>query len=334
MEMKTKIFRKEINNFDIFPNRNILIFSENEIYILESFTYKPIFNYKNDKISKIIILSNDNILLYLENEIDHSLIILNITNPKKNQEKKFEIKFNYKIRDEYFEKDLVKLKNNRILFYYEYDYDIDYADTSFCFIFYKYNKKTSNIEFEYEKEAKFIDLGYFIPYKDINSFFIFGNCSYCYCSNPNPIDLHTIYLYINNNFVSILNSENVDMLDIWESNLNQYIYDCFILKKKYLIVVMASLINKYEIIENKCKLILQKDFNNNNYKDYLIKDESNFYLIYQKDETNNDDYIFIEFDEACNKIKEENKKLNNFIKILVNDKNIYLLSEDDVRILL
>ena len=89
--------------------------------------------------------------------------------------------------------------------------------------------------------------------------------------------------------------------------------------------------------ENNVKVISHLDFSNKNYYDHLLKDNSHFYLIYKKNEDeNNDEFIFIEFEFdfvdiniKIIKKKEENIKLKTCSKFLVHDNNLYCLSKDE-----
>jgi len=130
LKIKTIPINEEIEYFDIFQNGNIL-----KINILEPNTLNKIFNYKNDKISHILILSKEILLLLIpkeENNLVYSIIVLNI------QESKEIPLYTYKSKnlsksfvDNYF----VKLSNNRILLIYLQDHEdqmnIDFGDKTF-----------------------------------------------------------------------------------------------------------------------------------------------------------------------------------------------------------
>ena len=90
--------------------------------------------------------------------------------------------------------------------------------------------------------------------------------------------------------------------------------------------------------ENSVEVLSHLHFSNKNYYDHLLKDKSHFYLIYKKNEDeNNDEFIFIEFEfvfvdkniEIIKKKKEENIKLKTCSKFLVHDNNLYCLSKDE-----
>ena len=331
MQMKTKIIQKEIiKNIDIFPNGNILIYSSVELYIFNSKTFKPIFKYKIENyITNIIILSDDTLLINISEEFD-SLTILNITNQQEFSEKKFNIKYNYHRKNIYY-KVIEKLNNNRILFYYKfYDFengfDEEYDDESFCLVFYKYNNEKRMLEFEYEEPHTYINcVGHIIPYINLYSFINYGFYTKYIEMDPEETK-YIIGLYSNKKYNNILYIINQGGIEYDEKK----ILDCFILQKKYLIAILKDCIIKYEIKEDKSEKICQKEYNINNYCDYLLKDESHFYLIYQKKENENYndyyDYIFLELDENIKEVKEIEKKLFKFEKIFAYDKKIYLLS--------
>ena len=325
LEIKAKIEKDESEYFDIFPNGNILLYKENGISIFEAETYEPIIKYNRQNISKVLILLNNVLLLTIKNEIN-SFIVLNISNKRKISEKKIKIKYNY--NTSYLNKETInieKLKNNRILLYYQYGYDRDSSDRSYCFIFYKYNKKKSNFEVDYETKYDLIFFGNIFPYELTNSFLYFGDYQYYYYSNPDTHNGHCISLFKNKRFLTINYS-----FDYY--NIEYVIKVCFIFKKKYLIALLIDSIKKYEIKENELELICEKKFSQENYYDYLLKDDSNFYLIYRKNEENNNDYIFIEFDENINQIKEENITFDNLKYIYAYDKHIYLLSQNEIKV--
>ena len=116
--IKTISIKEEIKYFDMFPNGNILIFNEEEINIYNSYNLKRIFNYKNDKISHILILSNKIILLLIPNKENNtfSIIALNITNSR--EIPVYTYNGNNSIID-YTNYNFVKLSSNRILLIYK-----------------------------------------------------------------------------------------------------------------------------------------------------------------------------------------------------------------------
>jgi len=340
--IKTISIKEEIKYFDMFPNGNILIFNEEEINIYNSYNLKRIFNYKNDKISNILILSNKIILLLIPNEENNtfSIIALNITNSR-------EIPvYTYNGKNsiiDYTNYNFVKLSSNRILLIYkleyENDFDKDVRNDKYHFVFFKYNEEKSNLEFDYYEEIDGIHyIDNIITCIEINSFIIFGNYFMVYYSNPFTEE-HCIDLFRNKKFISLY--KNSDYF-----NEEQKVFDCFFISKNYLIIVLESIILCYVIkednkednnenSENNVKVISHLDFSNKNYYDHLLKDNSHFYLIYKKNEDeNNDEFIFIEFEfdfvdkniGIIKKKKEENIKLKTCSKFLVHDNNLYCLS--------
>ena len=176
IELKTKI-NKNVKNFDIFPNGNILIYDEEVLTIYKSKTFKPIFNYANNQIKNIIILSNNNLLLYCSEQDYYS--IFNISKTIK------EIKINFKYEIDYINSiSFVKLNNNNILFYYTYrnEKTMGYRNAFFYyFCFYYYDKEKSNLIKDYE-DTQFLEFrGNFLPYE--KSFFYYGNDSLFVDSN-------------------------------------------------------------------------------------------------------------------------------------------------------
>ena len=327
LTLKTKIYKEELEFFGIFPNGNILLYKKNEIKILEAETYKTLFNYNKKNIDYIIILSNNDLLIIIKDNIN-ALVILNFEKPNKILEKKIKIKYTY--NKGYLDKSsigIAKLKNNRILFFYEYDYDRNEDVRGYCFIFYKYNKIKSTLKFEYEKTHYLEHLNIIIPYEITNSFISFGDYEHYLYSNPDAIHKHSIDLYIDKKFINIL-----DITDEFDKDLHGDICDCFSFKKKYIIVILLNCIRKYEIKEDDTNLICEKKFSKDRYVQYLLKDESSFYLIYRKNDETKDDYIFVEFDENIDVIKEENLTVNNFRNLFVYDKHIYIMSQNEIRI--
>ena len=342
--IKTISIKEEIKYFDMFPNGNILIFNEEEINIYNSYNLKRIFNYKNDKISNILILSNKIILLLIPNEENNtfSIIALNITNSR--EIPVYTYNGSNSIID-YTNYNFVKLSSNRILLIYkleyEDDFDLDERNDKYHFVFFKYNEEKSNLEFDYYEEIDGIHyIDNIITCIEINSFIIFGNYFMVYYSNPFTEE-HCIDLFRNKKYISLY--KNSDYF-----NEEQKVFDCFFISKNYLIIVLESIILCYVIkednkednnenSENNVKVISHLDFSNKNYYDHLLKDNSHFYLIYKKNEDeNNDEFIFIEFEfdfvdkniEIIKKKKEENIKLKTCSKFLVHDNNLYCLSKD------
>ena len=342
--IKTISIKEEIKYFDMFPNGNILIFNEEEINIYNSYNLKRIFNYKNDKISYILILSNKIILLLIPNKENNtfSIIALNITNSR--EIPVYTYNGSNSIID-YTNYNFVKLSSNRILLIYkleyEDDFDKDLRNDKYHFVFFKYNEEKSNLEFDYYEEINGIHyIDNIITCIEINSFIIFGNYFFAYLSNPFTEE-HCIDLFRNKKFISLY--KNSDYF-----NEEQKVFDCFFISKNYLIIVLESIILCYVIkednkednnenSENNVKVISHLDFSNKNYYDHLLKDNSHFYLIYKKNEDeNNDEFIFIEFEfeivdkniEIIKKKKEENIKLKTCSKFLVHDNNLYCLSKD------
>ena len=342
--IKTISIKEEIKYFDMLPNGNILIFNEEEINIYNSYNLKRIFNYKNDKISNILILSNKIILLLIPNEENNtfSIIALNITNSR--EIPVYTYNGSNSIID-YTNYNFVKLSSNRILLIYkleyENDFDKDERNDKYHFVFFKYNEEKSNLEFDYYEEIDGIHyIDNIITCIEINSFIIFGNYFMVYYSNPFTEE-HCIDLFRNKKFISLY--KNSDYF-----NEEQKVFDCFFISKNYLIIVLESIILCYVIkednkednnenSENNVKVISHLDFSNKNYYDHLLKDNSHFYLIYKKNEDeNNDEFIFIEFEfdfvdkniEIIKKKKEENIKLKTCSKFLVHDNNLYCLSKD------
>ena len=142
--IKTISIKEEIKYFDMFPNGNILIFNEEEINIYNSYNLKRIFNYKNDKISNILILSNKIILLLIPNEENNtfSIIALNITNSR--EIPVYTYNGSNSIID-YTNYNFVKLSSNRILLIYkleyEDDFDLDERNDKYHFVFLNIMKK-------------------------------------------------------------------------------------------------------------------------------------------------------------------------------------------------
>ena len=142
--IKTISIKEEIEYFDMFPNGNILIFNEEEINIYNSYNLKRIFNYKNDKISNILILSNKIILLLIPNEENNtfSIIALNITNSR--EIPVYTYNGSNSIID-YTNYNFVKLSSNRILLIYkleyEDDFDLDERNDKYHFVFLNIMKK-------------------------------------------------------------------------------------------------------------------------------------------------------------------------------------------------
>ena len=342
--IKTISIKEEIKYFDMFPNGNILIFNEEEINIYNSYNLKRIFNYKNDKISNILILSNKIILLLIPNEENNtfSIIALNITNSR--EIPVYTYNGNNSIID-YTNYNFVKLSSNRILLIYkleyENDFDKDERNDKYHFVFFKYNEEKSNLEFDYYEEIDGIHyIDNIITCIEINSFIIFGNYFIAYFSNPFTEE-HCIDLFRNKKFISLYKNSVY-------FNEEQKVFDCFFISKNYLIIVLESIILCYVIkednkednnenSENNVKVISHLDFSNKNYYDHLLKDKSHFYLIYKKNEDeNNDEFIFIEFEFdfvdiniKIIKKKEENIKLKTCSKFLVHDNNLYCLSKDE-----
>ena len=343
--IKTISIKEEIKYFDMFPNGNILIFNEEEINIYNSYNLKRIFNYKNDKISNILILSNKIILLLIPNKENNtfSIIALNITNSR--EIPVYTYNGSNSIID-YTNYNFVKLSSNRILLIYkleyENDFDKDVRNDKYHFVFFKYNEEKSNLEFDYYEEIDGIHyIDNIITCIEINSFIIFGNYFMVYYSNPFTEE-HCIDLFKNKKFISLY--KNSDYF-----NEEQKVFDCFFISKNYLIIVLESIILCYVIkednkednnenSENNVKVISHLDFSNKNYYEHLLKDKSHFYLIYKKNEDeNNDEFIFIEFEfeivdkniEIIKKKKEENIKLKTCSKFLVHDNNLYCLSKDE-----
>ena len=162
-----------------------------------------------------------------------------------------------------------------------------------------------------------------------------------YYSNPFTEE-HCIDLFRNKKYISLY--KNSDYF-----NEEQKVFDCFFISKNYLIIVLESIILCYVIKEdnkednnednneNSVEVLSHLDFSNKNYYDHLLKDKSHFYLIYKKNEDeNNDEFIFIEFEfyfvdkniGIIKKKKEENIKLKTCSKFLVHDNNLYCLSKD------
>ena len=246
---------------------------------------------------------------------------------------------------DYTNYNFVKLSSNRILLIYkleyENDFDKDERNDKYHFVFFKYNEEKSNLEFDYYEEIDGIHyIDNIITCIEINSFIIFGNYFMVYYSNPFTEE-HCIDLFRNKKFISLY--KNSDYF-----NEEQKVFDCFFISKNYLIIVLESIILCYVIkednkednnenSENNVKVISHLDFSNKNYYDHLLKDNSHFYLIYKKNEDeNNDEFIFIEFEfdfvdkniEIIKKKKEENIKLKTCSKFLVHDNNLYCLSKD------
>ena len=142
--IKTISIKEEIKYFDMFPNGNILIFNEEEINIYNSYNLKRIFNYKNDKISYILILSNKIILLLIPNKENNtfSIIALNITNSR--EIPVYTYNGSNSIID-YTNYNFVKLSSNRILLIYkleyEDDFDLDERNDKYHFVFLNIMKK-------------------------------------------------------------------------------------------------------------------------------------------------------------------------------------------------
>ena len=342
--IKTISIKEEIKYFDMFPNGNILIFNEEEINIYNSYNLKRIFNYKNDKISYILILSNKIILLLIPNDENNtfSIIALNITNSR--EIPVYTYNGSNSIID-YTNYNFVKLSSNRILLIYkleyENDFDKDVRNDKYHFVFFKYNEEKSNLEFDYYEEIDGIHyIDNIITCIEINSFIIFGNYFFAYLSNPFTEE-HCIDLFRNKKFISLYKNSVY-------FNEEQKVFDCFFISKNYLIIVLESIILCYVIKEdnkednnednneNSVEVLSHRDFSNKNYYDHLLKDKSHFYLIYKKNEDeNNDEFIFIEFEFdfvdiniKIIKKKEENIKLKTCSKFLVHDNNLYCLSKD------
>ena len=270
LELKKKI-NINIEIMQIFPNGNILIYNNENLKIYEPELFKEIFNYNISKLTNIIILSNNSLLLY--NKEDTYFTILDIVQPMKI--KKINIIFKYELEDK---GKFVKLENNHILFYYLYineNYRRNRDEPNiyyYSYTFYIYDEKNSNLIIKYE-DTQFVKfIGGFLPYKE--TFFYYGNDVF-YHYSCRPRDYYFLYFYRNKEFEEIKEND-------YEYKINRII-NCIICENKYLIVQHPSFLEKYQITKDKVQLISTFDFNSKKYQlDDISQIEENFFLFYSK----------------------------------------------------
>ena len=302
--------------------------------IYKSKVFKPIFNYKNNQIKDIIILSNNSLLLYCS-EQDYCSI-LNISGFSESIKK---IKINYKYEIEDIDSiSFVKLHNNYILFCYIYRNEDNLRTRDepnkyyYSYYFYYYDRKISDLILDYEDTQFFQFIGLFLPYEE--SFFYYGNDTF-YCYSALPQDYSFIYFY---------RKKSKKIETVYEKNdrfsSNFKLINCIIFQKKYLIAQFLYNLEKYEITKEKIQLVSTYS---NEIKIYdILENRDNLIFVY-KGENNNkkendeskdytEDLYFSEVNNQNKIIKTQKIGIQDYFKILCYEKTIYLSSDNNMTI--
>ena len=322
IQLKVKIKKDEDDDpylfYNIFPNENILVYNSYYLKVFKSKTFKPIFYYKIDLINEIIILSNNSLLLNIGD-----IIILKFSENKLESTTKQQMNLK---DDEVSSASIIKLNNNRILFY-KYSFFSVSARSSYL-MFFKYDDKNSSLEFEGEDDHKIKKpLMKFLTYED--SFFSFGNYDISSRNSNLPQIFHYLYFYKDKKFITIFDSEDKD-----------YLIDCIIYNKKYILAVFYHSIEKYSIKGENFEYISNFSFENTKIIRFIFKYRKNLFLLYLNTNIgeNNNNYLcfdddedldqeedlsFLEIDEDFKKINQEKTKLKNCKKLLFYNKKFY-----------
>lgn len=306
-------------------DKKIGIISKNILNIYETKSYQKIYEIKTDinemiknvteldNYDLVIILSNYVIKIYtLKNEKYELFQIINDANGyKEKMKRRFNLFFKYK--KIYYElKNIIKFSNNRFMTMANFGFKI-------------YSKvKDSKYKLSFANENESHDF--------INNIYVI---------NENElIIIYDTYNYPTSMFGSANYIFEIDKFDIKTKSIIAKIYykkessnkvyhfsDFVILKKKYLIIILAEKFYIVNIVENKIKSVTIPSWKYNNNYTYNNKAQ-----IYGFESTNDD--IFLLFQDKQFFVVQFNEKLNNLkiigsFKYVSINKNISELSYDD-----